>query len=343
LNTLREQDLTVRTAEDNVSVSRAVFALEAGLFRKIICGASYTNYLHIERIATIYSLCGADAIDVAPDKNALNSARKGIKTAKKVFGENKEQFPNFVEPILMISVNAGGDVHFRKAIYNPLQCKNCNKCLDVCPSKAISKCENSLIIDNSSCYGCGRCAESCDLGAIEMENSPEFADIELENIDAIEVHTGKNSVQEVKTFLEFNSTLFKNAKLLSFCIESGRFSAEELNNYVEGLISLVTNKPIIQIDGKPMGATDKPCSSLQAVSAGAALLEKNHNAYIQLSGGVNNYTQNLAKMLNLHFSGLAFGTFARKIVFDYINEEDERLFLSNLQRIVNITTKLVGF
>jgi len=343
LNALNKQNLAVRTAVETSPASRAVFALEAGLFKKIICGASYTNYRNIERISLIYSLCGADVIDVSPSQNAITYAQRGIAKAREIFENDMAKFPNFAEPLLMISVNSGGDVHFRKAVYNSLQCKNCNQCLDVCPSNAITKCKNSLTIDDSSCYGCGRCADKCEFGAIEMCNLPEFADLDFQSIEAVEVHTGKNSVQEVKTFMEFNSALFEKAKLLSFCVSSERFSPEELNNYVAGLISLVPNKPIIQIDGKPMGATNKPCSSLQAVSAGAVLLEKNHDAYIQLSGGVNNYTQNLAKMLNLHFSGLAFGTFARKIVLDYLNEEDERLFLSNLQRIVNITTKLVGF
>ena len=101
-------------------------------------------------------------------------------------------------------------------------------------------------------------------------------------------------------------------------------------------------KSIVQIDGIPMGATDKPYSSLQSISAAAVLLQNRTNAYIQLSGGTNHLTKKLAKQLGLKISGIAYGTFARKLILSYLEELDDNNFDTQLQRILNITTSLVG-
>ena len=45
-----------------------------------------------------------------------------------------------------------------------------------------------------------------------------------------------------------------------------------------------------------------------------------------LSGGTNSKTAELAKMCNINYSGIAIGSFARKIVKQYIERSD---FLTN--------------
>jgi len=384
LNTLNETKIIVPAGHPE-SVARAIFALEEGIFTKIICGASNTNAGHVERLALVYALSGVHVIDVAPSQQIIQSAKAGIKKASELYEKNPEAFSHYKEPVLMISIDSGDDMHFRKAEINYEKCTNCFECIDSCPAGALTAnchCEkeqssdeaihqpfsnswiaasypsgtprndsNKLILNSNNCVGCGRCSEACLQNAIEFTNfnnsqSPVIArraespTWQSEEIKAVEIHTGNNSIEEVKNFLELNVSLLKNMELLSFCVESKRFNPAELQNYASSLINLVSQKVIIQIDGMPMGATDKPCSSLQAVSAAAILLENKLDAYIQLSGGTNHFTKKLVKQLGLKISGIAYGTFARKIILSYLDELEEN-FNAQLLRIVNITTSLV--
>ena len=394
MNTLNETKIIV-PAGHTESVARTIFALEEGVFTKIICGAANTNAEHVERLALVYALSGVHVIDVAPSQQIIQSAKAGIKKASELYNETPEAFSHYKEPVIMVSINSGDDLHFRKAEINYEKCTNCLECIDSCPAGALSAnchCEkeqssdeaihqpfanswiaassplgtprndgNKLILNKNNCFGCGKCEEACLQNAIEFTNFNNslchceelvtkqstnqngllrFARNDEQVFKAVEIHTGNNSIEEVKNFLELNVSLLKNMELLSFCVESKRFNTAELQNYVSSLINLVSQKVIIQIDGIPMGATDKHCSSLQAVSAAAVLLENKLDAYIQLSGGANHFTKKLVKQLGLKISGIGYGTFARKIILSYLDElEDD--FNAQLQRIVNITTSLV--
>ena len=430
MNTLNETKIIV-PAGHTESVARAIFALEEGIFTKIICGAANTNAGHVERLALLYALSGVHVIDVAPSQKIIQAAKAGIKKASELYNENPGAFSHYKEPVIMVSINAGDDLHFRKAEINYEKCTNCLECIDSCPAGALSAnchCEkeqssdeaihqpfanswiaassplgiprndgNKLILNKNNCFGCGKCSEACLQNAIEFTNFNNslchceelatkqstnqngllrFARNDEHSLKAVEIHTGNNSIEEVKNFLELNVSLLKNMELLSFCVESKRFNPAELQNYVSSLINLVDKsnechceacfasrgnlniseimrsprpcrarddklkKVIIQIDGIPMGATDKHCSSLQAVSAAAILLENKLDAYIQLSGGANHFTKKLVNQLGLKISGIAYGTFARKIILSYLDELEEN-FNAQLLRIVNITTSLV--
>ncbi len=45
-------------------------------------------------------------------------------------------------------------------------CKGCGKCIEACPNKAISPCEDKPRIDYSRCAACGTCRDSCSYGAL---------------------------------------------------------------------------------------------------------------------------------------------------------------------------------
>jgi len=54
----------------------------------------------------------------------------------------------------------------------PLQCRHCDDapCVAVCPSKALYKEENGLVlIDHSKCIGCKFCVVVCPFGSIQMD------------------------------------------------------------------------------------------------------------------------------------------------------------------------------
>jgi ferredoxin len=51
----------------------------------------------------------------------------------------------------------------------------CNKCLDVCPTSAITPDGDTVLIDASICAGCGACAAVCPSGAASYDDpAPEF-------------------------------------------------------------------------------------------------------------------------------------------------------------------------
>ncbi len=350
---------------------QVINALENGTFTKIICGAANTNEKHVERLALVYALSGADVIDISPSNAILQAAQSGIKKASELYNKNPEDFPDFKEPLIMLSLNCGDDLHFRKAEINPDKCINCFNCINSCPANAIyisRHCElseaihqlssenwiatshpkdaprndNIVQIKKENCYGCGRCINACLLQAIDFVNlNNSLTEIDVNMVKGIEVHTGRSSIKDLSRFLKLNEAFFKNIEVLSFSVESKRFNYTELQNYVSSIIKLIPQKIIIQIDGIPMGATDEPNSSLQTLSSAGTLLEKNINAYIQLSGGTNHFTKSLVRQLGLKISGIGYGTFARKIILSYLEEVDDLKFMSQLLKIVNITTSLV--
>ena len=357
------------------NIRRAISALRDGSFTKIICGAANTNEKHVERLALVYSLSGADVIDISPFEAVYYAAESGIKKACEIYNSNPKNFPKFKKSVIMASINAGDDLHFRKAEINYNKCNNCLKCLNSCPARALTtnchpersegsvhltikninsssdrffatlrSAQNDKVLKFSSenCYGCGRCESACSQNAINFINLSEFNYKILDKCEAIEIHTGNCSIQELDNFLKLYQQFFDKTELLSFSVESKRFNNSELQDYINAIINIIPEKIIIQIDGLPMGATDDVNSSLQAIKAGEILLKNNTNAYIQISGGTNNFTKNLIKQHELKFSGIAYGTFARKIILSYLEEIDDIKFNEQLLRIINITTCLVG-
>lgn len=240
----------------------------------------------------------------------------------------------------MVSLNAGEDIHFRKVSIDSGKCINCFECLKSCPAKALYNENNIIKINYESCYGCGRCEKSCLHNAINFIKLNNSFD-NLNGISALEIHTGNNSIEEVRNYLESIDNCLKNIELLSFSVESQRFNAKELSDYVNSLTELISDKVIIQIDGAPMGATSDALSSLQSICAASILVESKTNAYIQISGGVNYFSKKLTNQLGLKISGFGYGTFARKIVLSYLEELDDLQFAAQMKRIVNITTNLV--
>ena len=335
----------------NERLDDVVGALEGKRFLKLICGASNTDNGQIERLVLVYSLAGVNVIDVAADYDVVCAVKKGIGRAKELFLKEEKFFPYFNEPLLMVSLNAGHDDHFRKVVFDKDKCCSCFKCISVCTSSAFNKIGGVLKFDKNSCFGCGKCCQVCDFKALSMgENAigTSLSILKDSDIQAVEIHTGKNSVDEIKTFVEeiknFANESFgvvNNVKLFSFSISSALFNKAELIDYASSLTRLSDKKIIIQIDGESMSATNSTSSSLQALAAANILINSNINAYIQLAGGVNHLTFKYANLFNLEVSGLGYGTFARKILLPYIDGSNDEEFLDYLPKCVNIAMSLV--
>ncbi|MGI6124665.1 MAG: glycyl-radical enzyme activating protein, partial [Acetivibrionales bacterium] len=55
-------------------------------------------------------------------------------------------------------------------------CNKCNKCIDVCPQKAITATEDGIKIDRSKCDNCFKCVEVCAPGALKVEGQEMTVD-----------------------------------------------------------------------------------------------------------------------------------------------------------------------
>ena len=84
----------------------------------------------------------------------------------------------------------------------------------------------------------------------------------------------------------------------------------------------------------------KKSSTLSTLAAASTLLDAEVNAYIQLSGGTNHLTQEIVNMTGLKISGIGFGSFAKKIILNYI-EKQEDIFGVDLNKIVKVAESLV--
>ena len=67
------------------------------------------------------------------------------------------------------------------AVY-PDKCNHCNRCIDVCPLKAIKYSDDIICIDRNICDICGNCAEVCYPEAIKLLGQPMTAEALVEEI-----------------------------------------------------------------------------------------------------------------------------------------------------------------
>ena len=80
---------------------------------------------------------------------------------------------------------------------------------------------------------------------------------------------------------------------------------------------------IIQADGIPMsGSDDSYKTTLQAVAMAEIIQNSKLPCYILISGGTNSKTAELANLCGINYNGIAIGSYARKIVKQYISRDD---------------------
>ncbi|HSA07600.1 MAG TPA: LdpA C-terminal domain-containing domain [Candidatus Gastranaerophilales bacterium] len=326
------------------SKERVLNALETGSFRKIICGASNTSEKQVERLSLVYSLCGAEVIDISAYKHIYNAAKRGIIAASEIAGLKPDIYPKFNIPAIMKSLNVGDDKHFKKANFNLTRCISCLECVKTCQSGALSKDSGKSTFESEKCYGCARCVEACQQNAVTMvkvDRNAEEDKPDIGKFDALEIHTGNSSIEEVKRFVDFNKNIMEKANFISVSVDSMRFNSAELLEYVNSVINMFKDKIIVQIDGISMRGGTKNSSTVQTIAAAAVLLDAKVNAYIQLSGGTNHLTSDFVNLAGLKISGIGYGTFAKKIILSYIEDFGDDEFKANLHKIVTVAVKLI--
>lgn len=281
---------------------------------KLICGAGNENLQEVERLVAVYAAAGCRFFDLANSEEVLQAAQRGLN-----FSILKEEQENYH---FCVSIGTKGDQHLQKARINQDICKRCEQCRVVCPQKAINQ---YLKVIKEKCIGCLKCKSACKHDAIEIhfENKPfNFSTFRLFNISCIEFHASDTNEGEVDKIWDDLNKNFDG--MLSLCLGRGKLSNEQVVNRVKRLIA--QRKPYtttIQADGAPMsGGADDYKTTLQAVAMAEIIQNENLPVYLILSGGTNSKTADLAKLCEVNVNGIAFGSYARKIVREYIERED---------------------
>lgn len=296
---------------------------------KLVCGAGNECEEEVERLVTVYSIAGCQFFDISANYNILCAAKRGIERAKS-FGTISDRY-------ICVSVGIKGDPHILKSKIDKNKCQHCGQCRYVCINDAIKDCE----IISTKCLGCGKCYRRCPANAIEMysvEKNLEVVLPELVNagVDCIEFHVTPESSSEILEKWEIINANFDGA--LSICIDRMNLGNKQVLERVRTLLE--HRKPfstIIQADGIPMsGSDDKYKTTLQAVAMGEIIQDAKLPVYILLSGGTNSKTANLADLCEIEYSGVAVGSYARKIVKSSISRED---FWSNNVAFNDAVTK----
>lgn len=282
---------------------------------KLVLGAGNKDINQIRKLVALYSKAGCNFFDLAAEEDVILAAKQGLKIA----GINKDRY-------LCVSVGMKGDPHINKAYING-NCTKCKKCEKACIEKAISDCK----VDDKKCIGCAKCVSVCLNNAIEMRiNGKNIIKvlpslIQL-GIDCIELHAISDDEDNIlKTWQEINK-IYNGT--LSVCLDRSNLSNRLLIERLKKILKI--RKPyttIIQADGAPMsGGDDSYKTTLQTVATAEIIQNEGFEAYLLLSGGTNSKTPKLAQLCKINYNGISIGSYARKIVREYIERDD---FLEN--------------
>lgn len=327
-------------------------SLRQGKWLKFISGASNQDLPFITNLCYLYTAAGVDCIDLSADTAVLQAAIEGINIATK---ENKAT----KRPFVMVSVNDGDDLHFRKAVFNPQLCpSDCPRpCEKVCPALAIPTITSHLStigVDASKCYGCGRCIPVCPLGLINAEPYQVSSNtinslLSTGEIDAIEIHTQLTHPEKFHVlWSEIGEAVLQYTQMIAVSFpDIGENTINHLGRFQQ---TITTSSPALyqaypgvqlwQTDGRPMSGDIGKGTAHAAVSLAhklllsdqRAILKKQHQIdfdsgkhFVQLAGGVNSYSPVLVKEQGLEqakgFGGYAFGGYARKQLIQYFEKE----------------------
>ena len=301
---------------------------------KLVCGAGNEDVNEVEKLVTIYSKAGCPFFDVSANPEIVDAAKRGLKNS----GITKNRY-------ICVSVGISGDPHITKAVIDQNKCKKCGKCKLICPHDAIIELDKYKV-KKERCLGCSQCAKECIHQAITMESQlKDYKEILPElikkGIDCIEFHAISTDEKDVDEKWSQINELFDG--MLCISLDRSELGDKKLKERVSRMVS--NRKPystIIQADGVAMsGNNDEYSTTLQSVSTAQLFQNSQIPAYIMMSGGTNTKSTELAKLCGVKPHCLAVGSYARKIVKDYLQMENLLENEEALSEAVKIAKNLI--
>ncbi|APB33692.1 4Fe-4S ferredoxin, iron-sulfur binding protein [Gloeomargarita lithophora Alchichica-D10] len=296
-------------------------ALAQRSWSKLICGASYQDTASIEPLSWVFTLAGVNCIDVAADPAVVQAAHRGIQRA------------GTSPPWVMVSLNDDTDPHFRKAYFDPQLCPpECPRpCERVCPVQAISAAGVAV----PSCYGCGRCLDICPYNYITAHTYVHrpAAVIELlqnQPISALEIHTQVGHGASFQHLWRELQPWINRLQVLAISCQDHEGVIPYLWNLYK-IITKATPLPyalIWQADGRPMSGDIGAGTTQATVRLAQKILAQGPPGFVQLAGGTNQATWPLVQKLNLPIHGVAYGSYARKLLQPYLQRLDDDQILA---------------
>lgn len=309
---------------------------------KIVCGAGNEDYEEVYKLSLIYTLAGASGIDVSANVEIVKSAIQGINRAFELAPKLGKIIKE--RPFVNVSIGMKGDPHIRKAIIDFSLCTKCGICFESCLQKAISK-EYKVV--ERRCIGCGECACNCPVEAVRFFDKrnelkkiiPECLKYGTETLELHAIISDDQSVMEDWRLM--NDILSDN--FISMCLDRSQLSDAHLIKRIKAAHEITGERLIIQADGVPMsGAEDDYNTTLQAIAIADIIRKNKITVMLLASGGTNSKTGGLANLCGVEINGVAIGTFARKIVSEYIEDKNFARDMDLVSGAVSVAEKLVS-
>jgi len=315
--------------------------LDRKKYFKVVCGAGNEDPEEIRRLAVVYTLAGTTAIDISANVDVVKAAARGIEQAQKLASKLKRKINS--KPFINVSVGLAGDPHIRKARINQEKCSSCGECLKVCQQQAIDK---TFRVLSQKCIGCGNCVEICSSEAIEfyekkMELDKILPQCLAKGTETLEIHAVTEDDESVKGDWRLINTILPD-NFISMCLDRSLLSDKQLINRIREAYRVTGERMIVQADGAPMsGGDDNFNTTLQAVAIADIVKKSKLAVYLLLSGGTNSQTGRLSRQCGVDFNGVSVGTFARKIVREFISRDDFDTNIDTLNRAVQRAEELI--
>ncbi|MFA5099327.1 MAG: 4Fe-4S binding protein [Candidatus Omnitrophota bacterium] len=308
---------------------------------KLVCGAGNENCDEVRKLAFVYTIAGAAILDLSARTDIIDAAQKGVEQAYKAAGSLGRHIA--FRPYLNVSIGIKGDPHVRKALIDRSVCTACGKCIEVCEQRAIG---GDYAVRGSLCIGCGRCVTVCPAKAVGFTHTridpaavlPQCLRLGVETLELHAVTLDEKGVFDDWKTLNALGT----GNYISMCLDRSLLSDSELVNRVRKAYLATGERFIVQADGFPMsGEKDDFNCTLQAVACADIVQKSGIPVKILLSGGTNSKTGALAKQCGVAAHGVAVGSFARKIVRDFIMHQDFDGNIPLIEKAVSAAENLV--
>ena len=310
------------------SFQRAIAALRDGRLCKVICGIGSRKARRIRNLAGLYAAAGVHVIDMAAHIDVLEAVLAGLEWARlyhalRVAGAHD----GYRRPLLMVSLGLRGDPHVGIPLLDRSVCAACELCYCVAHRDCAAR---PLEQRNDECPQCMECVRSCPFDAISVVapgvgNDALVSELVRRGVDAVELHVSGATIPEVEALWRSLAGCLGEDALVSFSVGSSVSGPEQVGEQVRWVAGLGRPNVLYQAEGHPMsgaaGAADRGDASFALVRelrSHAAL----NGAWVQASGGCDLSAGRRALDLGLSLSGVGFGSFARQLVGDVLDEHD---------------------